>query len=45
MSARPCRFDALPGWVTYYNVERTHTALGGISPMQSLLNNLHGDHS
>jgi hypothetical protein len=30
------RLDALPGWVTYYNAERTHTALGGITPMEAL---------
>jgi transposase InsO family protein len=38
------RIDALPGWVTYYNSERTHTALGGITPMAALINNLHGNH-
>ena len=35
----------LPTWVTYYNVERTHTSLGGITPMAALVNNLHGNHS
>ncbi len=39
------RLEALPGWVAYYNTERTHTGLGGITPMQALLNNLHGNHS
>jgi transposase InsO family protein len=39
------RLDALPSWATYYNTERTHTALGGITPMEALLNNLHGNHS
>jgi transposase InsO family protein len=39
------RIDSLPGWVTYYNGERTHTALGGITPMAALVNNLHGNHS
>jgi len=34
----------LPDWVTYYNTERTHTALGGITPKEALLNNLHGNH-
>jgi transposase InsO family protein len=38
------RLDALSPWVTYYNVERTHTALGGITPMAALVNNLHGNH-
>jgi hypothetical protein len=38
------RLEALPTWVHYYNVERTHTALGGITPMEALVNNLHGNH-
>ena len=39
------RLDALAGWVAYYNAERTHTALGGITPMEALVNNLHGNHT
>ena len=39
------RIEALPGWVTEYNTERTHTSLGGITPMAALVNNLHGNHS
>ena len=39
------RIDSLPAWVTYYNEARTHTALGGITPMAALINNLHGNHS
>lgn len=39
------RLDALPGWTAYYNAERTHTALGGITPMEALLSNLHGNHT
>ena len=39
------RLDALPGWTAYYNAERTHTSLGGITPMDALLNNLHGNHT
>ena len=39
------RVDTLDDWVRYYNVERTHTALGGITPMQALANNLHGNHT
>jgi transposase InsO family protein len=39
------RLAALPGWVTYYNTERTHTALGGITPQAALVNNLRGHHS
>lgn len=38
------RIEALPGWVTEYNTERTHTSLGGITPMAALTNNLHGNH-
>jgi transposase InsO family protein len=38
------RIEALAPWVTSYNVERTHTALGGITPMAALVNNLHGNH-
>jgi transposase InsO family protein len=39
------RLATLPGWVEYYNTERTHTALGGITPMEALVNNLHGNHN
>ena len=39
------RMEALPAWVIEYNVERTHTSLGGITPMAALVNNLHGNHS
>jgi transposase InsO family protein len=39
------RLDALPAWVGSYNAERTHTALGGITPMAALRNNLHGNHT
>ncbi|HEU0243526.1 MAG TPA: integrase core domain-containing protein, partial [Candidatus Limnocylindrales bacterium] len=35
---------ALPGWVAEYNTERTHTALGGITPQAALVNNLRGNH-
>jgi transposase InsO family protein len=38
------RLAALAGWVDYYNTERTHTGLGGITPMEALVNNLHGNH-
>ena len=38
------RMEALPAWVIEYNVERTHTSLGGITPMAALVNNLHGNH-
>lgn len=39
------RLAALPGWVTEYNTERTHTALGGITPHAALVNNLRGNHN
>ena len=39
------RLDDLPDWVDYYNTERTHTALGGITPMEALVNNLRGNHT
>jgi transposase InsO family protein len=39
------RLDALPGWVSYYNEQRTHTALGGITPAEALANNLRGNHN
>ena len=34
----------LPAWVEF-NAERTHTALGGITPMAALVNNLRGNHT
>ena len=39
------RLERLPGWVDEYNTERTHTSLGGITPMEALVNNLRGNHS
>ncbi|MCI0581671.1 MAG: integrase core domain-containing protein [Chloroflexi bacterium] len=39
------RLERLPGWVHEYNTERTHTSLGGITPMAALVNNLRGNHS
>ena len=39
------RLADLPGWVDHYNTERTHTALGDITPMEALVNNLHGNHT
>jgi transposase InsO family protein len=38
------RLEALPAWIDYYHTERTHTALGGITPMEALVNNLRGNH-
>jgi transposase InsO family protein len=34
------RLERLPGWAHEYNTERTHTSLGGITPMEALVNNL-----
>jgi transposase InsO family protein len=39
------RLERLPGWVHEYNTERTHASLGGITPMEALVNNLHGNHT
>lgn len=39
------RLATLPSWVDHYNAERTHTALGGITPQAALVNNLRGNHS
>jgi transposase InsO family protein len=39
------RLDRLPAWVHEYNTERTHTSLGGITPMEALVNNLRGNHT
>lgn len=38
------RLEHLPVWVHEYNTERTHTSLGGITPMEALVNNLRGNH-
>jgi len=39
------RLHALPGWLEFYNRRRPHTALGGLTPMEALVNNVHGNHS
>jgi len=39
------RLADLPGWVHHYNTARTHTALGDLTPMEALVNNLHGNHT
>ena len=38
------RLSALPGWLDFYNHERPHTALRGLTPM-AVVNNVRGDHS
>ena len=39
------RLASLPDWVDAYNRRRPHTALGGLSPMDALLNNVSGNYS
>ena len=39
------RLAALPEYLDFYNHQRSHTALGGLTPMQVLVNNLPGNHS
>jgi transposase InsO family protein len=38
------RLAALPGFLTFYNQRRPHTALGGLSP-SVVVNNVRGDHN
>ena len=39
------RRDQLPGWVDSYNSSRPHTAIGGLAPLQRLVNNADGNHT
>lgn len=39
------RLRALPWWLDYYNHRRPHTALGGLTPMQFLVNHVSGKHN
>jgi len=39
------RLAALPAYLNFYNHDRPHTALGGLAPMQVLVNNVSGNHS
>jgi transposase InsO family protein len=39
------RLADLPEWVAFYNHRRPHTALGGLTPMAVLVNNVCGNHS
>jgi transposase InsO family protein len=39
------RSRAFAGWLRFYNHQRPHTALDGLTPMALLVNNLHGNYS
>jgi len=39
------RSDALQPWVHSYNAHRPHTAIGGLSPLQRIVNDADGNHS
>jgi transposase InsO family protein len=39
------RLLALGPWIDHYNRHRPHTALGGLTPMQVLVNNVSGNHT
>lgn len=39
------RRRALPKWLDFYNRRRPHTALGGLSPADALVNKVGGNHS
>ncbi len=39
------RLAALPEYLAFYNHERPHTALEGLTPMQVLVNNVRGKHN
>jgi transposase InsO family protein len=39
------RLRALSPWVDSYNAERPHTAIGGLTPLQRLVNNTGGNHT
>jgi hypothetical protein len=37
------RLAALPAYLDFYNCRRPHTALGGLTPMAVLVNNVSGN--
>jgi transposase InsO family protein len=44
-TSNDARSAALGPWVDSYNAERPHTAIGGLTPLQRLVNNAGGNHS
>jgi transposase InsO family protein len=44
-TSNDARSAALGPWVDSYNAERPHTAIGGLSPLQRLVNNADGNHT
>jgi transposase InsO family protein len=44
-TSNDARSAALGPWVDSYNAERPHTAIGGLAPLQRLVNNAGGNHS
>ena len=41
----PKRQQTFAAWLDFYNHQRPHTALDGLTPMATLINNLHGKHT
>ena len=39
------RLEVLPDWVHFYNHGRPHTAIGGLTPHQALVNDLSVNHT
>ncbi len=39
------RLLALGPWLDHYNQHRPHSALGGLTPMHVLVNNVSGNHT
>jgi transposase InsO family protein len=44
-TSNQARLAALGPWVGSYNADRPHTAIGGLAPLQRLVNNADGNHS
>jgi transposase InsO family protein len=43
-TSNTARSEALGPWVDSYNASRPHTAIGGLTPLQRLVNNADGNH-